>query len=251
VRLCPICQASRTRVLRAKLNKIIPVLTEDNPKMRFIFMTLTVKNCKVTELKTTIQSMSKAFTKMFKLKHIKMINKGYIKSLEITRSDTDECHPHYHILLAVNPSYFSNYYITQSEWTESWKLSLGIDYNPIVHIKSVKGNDKDICDVKMIQKAVSEVAKYMVKPMDLVGKGGKRDRDFYIELGNQIHGIKARNTSGIFKIYLGDFEAKEEEIFEHNDDDHDTDEHDPYDSPIVFYYNEQDKKYVLDEDIPF
>jgi len=251
VRLCPICQCQRTRVLRAKLNKAIPLLTQDNPKMRYIFLTLTVKNCKVTDLKNTIQTMSKSFTKLFKLKNIKGINKGYIKSLEITRSAIDECHPHYHVLLAVNPSYFSHYYITQTEWTESWKKSLDVDYNPIVHITTVKHDPKEICDFRSMEKAVAEVAKYMIKPMDLIGKGGKKDRDFYIELGNQIHGLKARNTSGIFRTYLGDFEAKEEEIFEFNDDDHDTEEHDPYDQPLEFYFNQQDKKYVLVDDLPF
>jgi len=251
VRLCPICQASRTRVLRAKLNKIIPVLTEANPKMRFIFLTLTVKNCKLTDLKKTIQHMSKSYTKLFKLKPIKSINKGYIKSLEITRSAIDECHPHFHVLLAVNPSYFSLDYITQAEWTYAWQKSLDVDYNPIVHIKTVH-NHKETCDVKSIQRAVMEVAKYMIKPMDLIGKGGKRDRDFYIELGNQIHGIKARNTSGIFKTYLGDFEAKEEEIFDHDQDDSDNiEENAIIDTPLDFYFNQQDKKYVLVDAIPF
>jgi len=251
VRLCPICQCQRTRVLRAKLNKTIPLLTEDNPKMRYIFLTLTVKNCKVTDLKKTIQHMSKSFTKLFKLKSINYINKGYIKSLEITRSAIDECHPHYHVLLAVNPSYFSHYYITQAEWSFAWQKSLGVDYNPIVHITTVGYDPKQICDFRSMEKAIAEVAKYMVKPMDLIGKGGKKDRDFYIELGNQMHGLKATNTSGIFKTYLGNFEAKEEEIFEHNEDDLDTEENLIMDTPLEFYFNQQDKKYVLVDDLPF
>jgi len=195
--------------------------------------------------------MSKSFTKLFKLKSINYINKGYIKSLEITRSAIDECHPHYHVLLAVNPSYFSHYYITQAEWSFAWQKSLGVDYNPIVHITTVGYDPKQICDFRSMEKAIAEVAKYMVKPMDLIGKGGKKDRDFYIELGNQMHGLKATNTSGIFKTYLGNFEAKEEEILEHNEDDLDTEENLIMDTPLEFYFNQQDKKYVLVDDLPF
>ena len=60
--------------------------------------------------------------------------------------------------LEVRPSYFDSGYIKQKDWTALWRAALGVDYDPLVDVRNVKGGTA---------KAVAEVAKYPVK-MDAI-----------------------------------------------------------------------------------
>jgi len=166
---CPMCQFRRSLKWRAKFLAALPQIQAEYPTHKWIFLTLTVKNCHISELRSTIQNMGKAFGRLAKLAAYPLI--GCIKSLEVTRvwdwydesgnylgrhgvtwwyrskdadkqlwtaKPTDEVHPHYHILGMVPASYFSTGYIKQEQWSEMWKQSLRIDYTPVVHIERVK-----------------------------------------------------------------------------------------------------------------
>src|SRR5699024_6080063 len=52
--------------------------------------------------------------------------------LEVTyNKDRDDYHPHFHVVLAVNKSYFTdkNYYINRNRWLELWQQSTK---NPLI-----------------------------------------------------------------------------------------------------------------------
>jgi len=247
VRLCPICQKARTRAKQFKLFNGLPKLIQENKTMRFLFLTLTVKNCELKDLRNTSKWMSESFTKMLKRKSVNSYISGYIKSLEITKSPTYLAHPHFHVLLAVKSEYFSRGYLSQADWTSLWKDSLKSDYTPIVDIRTIVSDDRNLSDIQRVSNAVKEVAKYMIKPMDLIGKGSKDDCKFFIELSNQIKGIKAFNCSGIFTDYLKDTEPDEEEIFNsHNTEIEDEDQDSELSKleEIEFYYNNDQCSYV-------
>ena len=76
-------------------------------------------------------------------------------------------HPHFHIILMVNKSYFNNSkeYISHENWVKLWKSCLKIDYDPIVNIKAFKTGTK-----KQIEKSIAETAKYTVKDNDFIIK---------------------------------------------------------------------------------
>ncbi|RMH95205.1 replication protein, partial [Stutzerimonas nitrititolerans] len=62
-------------------------------------------------------------------KRVNSIAKGYVRKLEITyNKERDDYHPHFHVLIAVNKSYFTDkrYYISQKEWLELWRDVTGI-----------------------------------------------------------------------------------------------------------------------------
>jgi plasmid rolling circle replication initiator protein Rep len=110
VRYCPICQWRRSMMWKAKAYKMIPKVIADYPKYRWLFMTLTVKNCQIENLRKTIEEMNKAFKRMTELKVWSI--KGWIKSVEVTKGkDGSSAHPHLHVLAMVMPSYFSHGYI--------------------------------------------------------------------------------------------------------------------------------------------
>jgi hypothetical protein len=56
---------------------------------------------------------------------------GFVRSLEVTRGHDGLCHPHFHILLAVPPSYFSGgsrgSYLSKDKWAVLWLESLHLE----------------------------------------------------------------------------------------------------------------------------
>ncbi|PSB00341.1 protein rep, partial [Merismopedia glauca] len=132
VRHCPVCQSRRSSMWFARLINSIPLVEKDYPKARYIFLTLTLKNCRVEELKDTIKWMNKSWIKLTKKKCFPGI--GYVKSTEVTRNrEEGTVHPHFHILIMVPPGYFNDRsYLNQKQWSELWKLALNVQYTPVV-----------------------------------------------------------------------------------------------------------------------
>lgn len=165
VRLCPLCTWRRSLKVYFNTLKIVDYLNEQRG-FNYIFLTLTVKNCTADKLCETIDNLMQAWNTLLKRTVIKTAVKGWMRSMEITHnidinSDSyDTFHPHFHCLLAVNPSYFtSRDYISQSKWTDIWQQSLRVDYTPVVDVRRCYGTDAH---------AVSECAKYSCKVDDVV-----------------------------------------------------------------------------------
>lgn len=158
-RLCPMCSWRRALKTSAELEKVLSAAVAEYPNSKFLFLTLTVRNCTGDKLKWTLKKLTSAFNRLMKYKKMNCIQ-GYVRSTEITVNEKDGTyHPHLHVLLMVTPKYFSNGYITQDEWTELWKKALKIDYRPMVNIKKIhdkkgKGN---------LKSAALETAKYQTK----------------------------------------------------------------------------------------
>ena len=164
-KLCAICNWRRALKYSYQSSRIIDKSIQEYPKARFLFLTLTIKNMSSDKLRDDISEMSKGFNRLFKYKKVDKNIIGFVRSLEVTRNhDTEEYHPHFHVLLMVKPTYFKNSenYIPQTEWIELWKKAMQLDYDPVVNIKVVK-NTED----KEITKAVKETAKYPIKPFDV------------------------------------------------------------------------------------
>ena len=166
VRLCPMCAWRRSLKIFGQVSKVMDQV-EKNYNYRYIFLTLTVKNCYSEDLKDTLDLMTKSFNKLSERKAFKKAIKGYFRSLEITYNKEDNTyHPHFHLILAVNKSYFTDkdYYLSQENWTRLWKESLQVDYTPVVDVRRVKSKDKNF------SKVIAETAKYTVKSEDFLIK---------------------------------------------------------------------------------
>jgi plasmid rolling circle replication initiator protein Rep len=219
VRHCPVCQVARNRVWRKRFFDGIPKLIEAHPTASFIFLTLTVKNCNVQLLRHTLGNMSHAFTKLMKRRSLSGLVLGYARSMEVTKRPNNEAHPHFHVLIAVKSSYFAGRnYVKQEDWAQMWQESLEVDYHPIVDVRSVKSNKRAAKGKIDMMGAICETAKYTVKVKDLTGKGKIDDRNWLIEITNQLHGIKQINLSGVFRTYITNGEVTGDEILEANDE---------------------------------
>jgi plasmid rolling circle replication initiator protein Rep len=186
-RHCPNCQRVEANMTARQVSKAITEIQYEQPRMRWLFVTLTVRNCALIDLRSTIGQMNHGFKRMMLLKELAIVE-GFARSVEVTRSESGEAHPHVHLLIAVPEMYFrGGKYISQARWTELWRESARLDYQPIVHVQAVK-KDKTDGAVRETIKAAS----YSVKADDLVD-----DPDWLIAFHVQVKGLRFFSTGGI------------------------------------------------------
>lgn len=211
VRHCPICQWRRSLMWTARFLKALPAITADYPTARYLFLTLTVKNCPLGELRSTITAMNRAWNRLALRKQFPAI--GFARATEVTRGKDGTAHPHFHVLMMVEAGYFARGYLSQAEWTELWQSCLRVDYTPVVHVRAVRPHKKhskgDISSSALIAAGVVETFKYSVKPSDLVGEGTPHDRAWLVELTHQLHKTRSVALGGVFKNYLSESEPED------------------------------------------
>ena len=161
-RFCPLCQWRRSLKMFSQVSKVMNVL--ENRKYRFLFLTLTVRNCSSDELPSTVQALYDGWRYLYHKNSIfRQAIKGTFKSLEITYNDeADTYHPHFHCILVVSPSYFTKFYLSQDDWSLLWKKAVSLDYKPIVNIQKAGKTSKGL------QGIVLETVKYTTKEFDYV-----------------------------------------------------------------------------------
>jgi plasmid rolling circle replication initiator protein Rep len=208
VRHCVVCQWRRSHMWRARIFKALPEIQAKYPTGRWIFLTLTVENCELSDLKKTLTWMNGAWSKLTRRKEFPAL--GFVKSMEVTRSWNGTAHPHFHCLMLVSASYFSGQkYITQAEWTTLWQSCLKVDYTPIVNVKVVKGKKGTLNATGDASKdtmawAVCETLKYCVKPDDLLA-----DPEWLGELTKQLQKTRAISIGGCLKEFFSEDEPED------------------------------------------
>lgn len=227
-RLCPMCNRRRSLKLYAQMSKVTEALLKETPNIRFIFLSLTIKNVIDEQLEPALNQMSKAFRKITnshelkshptKAKLLKTLL-GVMRATEVTFNRNDESyHPHFHCLLAVDGNYFdSSNYLTQAEYTTIWRDALGINYTPIVDVRVIESS----------RGAVAEVGKYPTKLADLIVP--TRDVELYRKsvrafavLHNALYKKHLLSFTGVFKEFrkrlkLEDLESESSDLI-HIDD---------------------------------
>lgn len=193
LRLCAMCNWRREMKIFSQLSKVVQKVEEKGYK--FIFLTLTCENIDGGNLISSMNSLFSGFKRLFELKQVETISKGFFRALEITHDveskitetmyrksksyydskflkvgdlnlNFNKYHPHFHVMVVVNSSYFkkANLYIKQSKWVDLWQQSLRVHYTPIVDVRTVRNDNNS---------GVKEVAKYTVKDTDFIVKQDK------------------------------------------------------------------------------
>ena len=186
-RFCPMCSWRVSCKDSLEISILMEHLRCEENK-EFIFLTLTTPNVKGDSLEEEIKKYNKSFEKLMKRKEVKVIVKGYIRKLEVTyqkekyitkelwrikkdyyrkrglaigdlEPNYDTYNPHFHVVIALNKSYFTdkNYYISCERWLELWQLSTGDKSITQVDVRKAKANNL---------KEVYELAKYSAKDSD-------------------------------------------------------------------------------------
>lgn len=214
-RFCPMCSWR----LACKDSLEISILMEHlrcEENKEFIFLTLTTPNVKDDSLEEEIRKYNKAFEKLMKRKEVKTIVKGYIRKLEVTyqkeqyitkdlwkrkkdyyekrglvigdlEPNYDTYNPHFHVVIVVNKSYFTDkdYYISRERWLELWQLSTGDKSITQVDVRKAKSNN---------HKEVYELAKYSAKDSDYLVS-----RPVFETFYKALKGKQVLVFSGLFK----------------------------------------------------
>lgn len=204
VRNCPVCQWRKSLLWKAMMYKTYDKIKVEFPTHRFLFLTLTLENPHITELRVTLDEMHKAWRKLVKRKEFALVD-GWIRTTEVTRDKqrpNTYAHPHYHVILMVKPEYFRGRgYVKQMEWIRAWAECLGVDYMPNLDIRAVKPKKGD--DSKL-RGAISETLKYAVKPSDMIGDGSQAAQEWFLEYTRQVHKKRFVASGGALKNALKD-----------------------------------------------
>ena len=236
VPLCPICQWRRCLKWRGRFFEVLPSFLTDYPTIKFLFLTLTVRNCSLDKLRLTVKEMNRSWNKLVRRKQFPAL--GWLKSLEVTKSQDLTAHPHFHCLLVVDSDYFSRFYMSQPFWQQLWRKSLKADYEPIVNIKKVKPRLVTEQDPTGLMVAVCETLKYSVKPSDLIDNS-----EWLVGLTEQMYKLRKVSVGGILKPYLSNLGVEDDtEDLVHVNSELTDDEQ--KEAECSFYWNYSMKRYV-------
>lgn len=236
-RFCPVCAWKKSRKNALKMSILMEYLKEEEDK-EFLFLTLTAPNVTAEELGNEIKHYNQSFQRLMQRKAVKQAVKGYARKLEVTYDNQrfisknmyqsrtayydkrglkagdnnpnyDTYHPHFHVILAVNKSYFnkSNLYIKHGRWLELWQQSTKNPLITQVDIRRVKHTDN--------KKEVSEIAKYSAKDSDYL-----QDETIFDTFYKTLSGKRLIVYSGLFKDASKKYENKELEHYKEIDPTH-------------------------------
>jgi len=202
VRHCLVCQWRRSLMWRARFIKALPEIQVKYPTGRWIFVTLTVKNCELKNLRATLTWMNAAWKRLLLRKEFPAL--GFIKSVEVTRGADGTAHPHFHCLMLVPASYFGKGYLPQAKWAALWQSCLKTDYAPILDVRVVKSskstsNETPEASNATMLRAICETLKYAVKPSDLLA-----DPKWLDELTKQLQKTRAISVGGCLREFFSE-----------------------------------------------
>lgn len=222
-RFCPICAWKKARKDALALSVMMAYLKQEEKK-EFIFLTLTAPNVSAEELNDEIKHYNQSFQRLMQRKEVRQVVKGYARKLEITyNEERDDYHPHFHVLIAVNKSYFTDtkQYISRDRWLELWQQ---VTKNPLitqVDVRKVRNGRDD---------KVYEIAKYSAKDSDYL-----QNQNVFEVFYNALKGKRLIVFSGLFKEAMTKFKNGELDDYK---------EKDMTKYVYAIMYNWGDKKYL-------
>ena len=192
-RFCPMCNWRKSKKDALKVSILMQYIKEELD-LEFVFLTLTAPNVKGEELEKEIREYTKAFTNLTKRKEFIKINKGFVRKLEVTYNEKNNTyHPHLHIIMAVNKSYFSSRdYISKKKLLELWKECKKDNTITQVDIKKIDTTDR---------KAILEIAKYSAKDSDYL-----KSQEVFDVFYKALKGKRLLTYTGVFKEAIDLFE---------------------------------------------
>lgn len=267
LRSCPTCNWVRAVKRRVKVFAGLSALQKQHPNFKYAFLTLTVKNCHRSELRSTFRSMDTGWVRFANNDGFPAL--GYLKSIEVTRPRdcfyanqylgrfgsklirfwhkelktrgvwdgrlwrdhfSEECHPHIHALLVLPSSYEpgASEWLNHLDWVVRWKLAMKLSYRPVVDVRFVYSRED-----KGISNAVFEATKYALKPLDMLDPLAPF-------IFRQLHGLKLNSVGGILRSYIND------EILEKiNNQMTSGDEYQQNGVPLEYKWSNEDEQYWI------
>ena len=203
VRTCPICQWRRSLRLAAQQGAALAKLTQDGERAA-VMLTLTVRNCDVSELRATIKQMLAGWGRLCKRTAFAAVS-HWVRSVEVTpgrRGVRGDCHPHMHTLLVCPVDEVGA--LLGADWAALWRDVCRLDYTPVVDVRPIVGDG-----------GPREVLKYAVKPSAEGALSGWLER-----VALEIDGLRlfaaSQSMRGAMSDELPADAAEDDEVDTHN-----------------------------------
>lgn len=192
-RLCPICSWRLSIKRYANMLHIMDFVNSNSEQhYNYYFLTLTIRNCRITSLNETVKDMSSAWNRLLQRKLWKECICGFARSVEVTYNyDRKNFHPHFHIIVAVKEGTS----IGLNEIRKAWKEVLRIKYNPITDFRKIYHKKQTDKNEKDITPAILETFKYSVKSKEVENM----PLNAFRALAEQISSLRLISFGGIFK----------------------------------------------------
>lgn len=204
VRLCPICAYKRSLAVYRNVRSIYTLL-QRQPRNKYLFLSLTVRNVAADELQAAIDSLNVGYVRLMRNKAYKTITLGAIRTIEVTyNAARGDYHPHIHALIHTsNDIYCGRNYISQQQLKADWERVNNLDYDVQVDIRRFHAKNAAAAG-----KELAEIAKYAVKPSDYVGQTAEVVATF----DRALHQRKLITMSGSFRkaakeLHISDVET--------------------------------------------
>ena len=119
-RLCSVCGWRRSAKFVTQMIPVINLLAGRG--FSFVFLTLTVPNCKDNEVNNTITEILDAWRRLYRKRKYQRLWHGFCRSIEVTYSaKSDTYHPHIHVLLAVGTNYYKSVLMAEKDRKYDYK----------------------------------------------------------------------------------------------------------------------------------
>lgn len=165
-KFCPMCQWRKARKVCNEVLAKVQSVSNARGGVAFLFLTLTVKNPEMSDLRKTVTHLSQSFKRFKETQAFQRAVLGFVRAVEYVGDQTrsGEAHPHFHCLLVVRKTYFKKAdYLTKDQWAQMWQNALRVDYTPLVNIQRIKAKGA----LSDLQAACLEVVKYSVSFSDM------------------------------------------------------------------------------------
>lgn len=229
-RLCPVCSWRKATAWRRRLIPGLEAFHAEHPKHKPLFLTLTVRNVPLGELRGAIRDIHAGWDRLTRRKE--WPTPFWLRRTEVTlkhaitvpswsapnmtgefagRRELKErtqgaehpeapsggegfgplmAHPHIHALLLVPARYFGPDYIRQTRWQQLWWEAARLDYPPVVDVRRGRAKDQGDDSHRASVAAAIEAAKYISKATDLMGSP-----ESFRELSDELAGVRMISVS--------------------------------------------------------
>lgn len=208
-RLCPMCNWRRSKRVFSDLSKVLSLVTADSEYVP-VFLTLTVRNSAPELLRQEIVKMSAAWNRFNQIFAVKRAFVGWFRCLEVTYNRKDNTmHPHFHVVMIVRKGYFgSDDYLSIHKIVKYWRQALMVNYDPVCHIRRVRGKKGS---PESVRSSVLEVAKYAVKDTDYLIDSDDELTDYLVDnLAVGLNGARLIAYGGLLKKLAAAIKASED-----------------------------------------
>lgn len=171
-RLCPVCQWRLSIRRYAELKSVMDYLYQEGAiaGLQAGMLTLTVKNCRPSDLGATISKMLVGFKRWQQRRTVRDQIMGWARTLEITYNKKSKTfHPHVHLLLLWKPGGKSGH--LGPTMAREWATACRLDYRPVWHYTDAYSRD-NAGDWDATLSAILECSKYVTKASDIVNADG-------------------------------------------------------------------------------